>query len=93
MNHDDLFQEAFTRIRATENSTVQFKEQLSQISKQLEEHAQQFKEHDTREMSKFTKITDEIASFKRLLWIGLGIVIGTSEEVQGILKNILGAMI
>jgi len=80
---NEMLSEVFSRLRENETQTALLNEKMDTMNNA-------FKDHDNKEMSKFDKITSEIANFKRIGYIALGIFIALNDKVHSILERILG---
>ena len=79
-----MLSEMFERLRLQETDYAVLKEKMDTMN-------DAFKEHDKKEMAKFDKVTAEIANFKKIGYILIGVLIATSDKLTMLIQFLKGA--
>ena len=81
---NNMLSEMFERLRLQETDYAVLKEKMDTMN-------DAFKEHDKKEMAKFDKVTAEIANFKKIGYILIGVLIATSDKLTMLIQFLKGA--
>lgn len=75
--------ELFERLRKLETA-------VALLSQEVNNHRSEFQKHDKQEMDKFRNVEKSIAKFNKMLWVGMGIILASSDNIWTVIIKLIG---